>query len=162
MLTCIQLPGQSNVISLLRAIRRPFTHLFSLNPADPAAQSICRVTADDNGFPCRISLDHTAVGETLLLLNYMHQPAESLHRASGPIYIRENVHTTFDRIDEVSPPLQKRTLSLRADDKQHMAVDAEVCDGSDFATLTARFFERADAMYLHAHYAKRGCFTCRA
>jgi hypothetical protein len=139
----------------------PFTHLFSKTDAELAAQSIQRVTATDDGFPCRVTLDHASLGETLLLLNFTHQPAATPYHASGPIYVREQVTTTFDRIDEVPLPLRVRILSLRAYDGSGMMVDADVCEGRDFEGHVARFFANAAVEYIHAHYARRGCFACR-
>ncbi|WP_331716765.1 DUF1203 domain-containing protein [Stenotrophomonas sp. MMGLT7] len=46
------------------------------------------VAAAAPGFPCRVSLEEARVGEELLLLHHMHQPAHAPYRAAGPIYVR--------------------------------------------------------------------------
>ena len=138
-----------------------FAPLFGKTDAELAAQSIQRVVAIDDSFPCRVTLDHAAIGETLLLLNFTHQPAATPYQASGPIFVREQVTATFDRVDEVPLPLQVRLLSLRAYVATHMIIDAEVCDGTSIETQVAQFFDNPTVAYLHAHYARRGCFACR-
>ena len=40
-------------------------------------------------------------------------------------------------------------------------VDADVVDGQVLAGLIERFFGNPDVAYLHAHYAKRGCYAAR-
>jgi hypothetical protein len=139
----------------------PFSHLFTQSDAELAKRSIERVTATDDGFPCRVTLDHAAVGETLLLLNYTHQPAATPYQSSGPIFVREQFTDTFDRVGEVPLPLQVRVLSIRAYDRFDMMIDADVCEGREFEREVARFFSNPSAVYLHAHYARRGCFACR-
>src|SRR5438046_165555 len=58
-----------------------FRPLFGLSDAELAARGIVRHTADEPvGFPCRITLEDAPVGETLLLLNYEHQPADTPYR----------------------------------------------------------------------------------
>ncbi|HYJ36461.1 MAG TPA: DUF1203 domain-containing protein, partial [Rhizomicrobium sp.] len=67
-----------------------FLSLFALSDAELAARGIQRVTADKKpGFPCRVSLEDAAPGETLLLLPFEQQPAASPYRSSGPIFVRE-------------------------------------------------------------------------
>jgi hypothetical protein len=139
----------------------PFSHLFALPDAALAEQGIVRMIATDDGFPCRVTLDHAAIGETVLLLNYTHQPAATPYHASGPIFVREAVTTTFDKIDEVPAPLAVRVLSVRAYDANDMMIDADVCEGRDVESYFARFFAQPEAAYLHVHYARRGCFACR-
>jgi hypothetical protein len=139
----------------------PFSHLFALPDAALAEQGIMRMVATDDGFPCRVTLDHAAIGETLLLLNFIHQPAATPYQSSGPIFVRERVTDTFDRLNEVPLPLRVRLLSLRAYNAADMIIDAEVCDGAAFETQIARFFDNTAVAYVHAHYARRGCFACR-
>ena len=40
-------------------------------------------------------------------------------------------------------------------------VDADLVDGRDLEGLIARFFENPEVSYMHAHYAKRGCYAAR-
>lgn len=138
-----------------------FETLFALDDATLAARGIRRVVADAQpGFPCRVSLEDAAPGETLLLLPFEHHDAHSPYRASGPIFVRERAMQPFDAVDVVPPVLRTRLLSLRAYDAQGLMVDAEIVEGREIETVIARFFARDDIGYIHVHNAKRGCFAC--
>ncbi len=142
--------------------RAPFEVLFALDDAVLAERAISRVIADEKpGFPCRVSLADAEVGERVLLLAYPHQPAHSPFKASGPIFVRENARDTFDRVDELPEVLKNRPLSLRAYDADGMMVDADITEGNGVEPLIAKLLGRADADYLHVHFARRGCFSCR-
>jgi hypothetical protein len=138
----------------------PFIHLLSMDDAQLATRGIKRVIADDPQFPCRVTLAHAEVGETLLLINHEHQPApHSPYRASGPIFVREANTQTYDALDTVPKPLAIRLLSLRAYDAQDMMIDAEVIEGSHLTKQIEKLFDNPAVAYLHAHYARRGCYA---
>jgi hypothetical protein len=40
-------------------------------------------------------------------------------------------------------------------------VDADLADGSALAPLIRRMFDNPAVAYLHAHYARRGCYAAR-
>ena len=142
--------------------RSQFEPLFALGDAELEVRGMRRLIADAKpGFPCRVSLDDAVPGERVLLLGYEHQPAHSPFRASGPVFVRESARTTFDATDRLPPVFATRLLSLRAYDAAGMMVDADVVEGRDAESVIARLFSRTDTAYLHAHYAKRGCFACR-
>jgi hypothetical protein len=137
----------------------PFTHLHGCDDAQLAAAGAQRVRVTEKpAAPCRISLDDAEVGETVLLLNYAHQPADTPYRQQGPIFIRETQHR-FDAIGVIPPALARRTLSLRGFDANHMMIEADLTEGADAAPLIARFFANPNVAYTHAHYARRGCFA---
>lgn len=141
--------------------RAPFEALFGLSDEALLEKSARRVVADAKpGFPCRVTLEDAEPGEALLLVPYLHQPAHSPYRASGPIFVREKAAATFD--DETVPQvLRGRLLSVRAYDGDGMMVDAEVVEGTDVEQLLARVFEQSSVDYAHVHFARRGCFSCR-
>ena len=141
----------------------PFEALFDLPDDALAASGAVRCVASaDFGFPCRVSLEDAAAGDELLLLPYLHQPAHSPYRASGPIYVRRGAPRRVLAPGEVPPYVTRRLMSVRAYDAAHMMVDATVCEGSLVAAeLLARFADERVA-YVHLHNAKRGCFSCRA
>lgn len=67
-----------------------FRPLFALNTEALAAQGIVRrVATAKPGFPCRIGLRDAEPGETVLLLNHEHQPADTPYRSSYAIYVRD-------------------------------------------------------------------------
>lgn len=140
----------------------PFAPLFGLDDDALAARDVRRCRADEApGFPCRVSLADAPVGATLLLLNFEHQPARSPYRASGPIFVREHAVAAAPAPDEVPQSLRLRLLSLRAYDGAGLMTAAEVVEGRDLEPLIAQLFADADVAYLHAHYARRGCYAAR-
>ncbi len=139
----------------------PFEPLFALSPEDLAQRGIVRVTADVNpGFPCRVSLRDAEPDEDLLLLSFEHQPEHSPYRASGPIYVRAGA--TQRTLDPGMLPayVTTRQISLRAYDRSHMIVAAEVCAGEVVGAEIERQFRDPLVSYIHLHNAKRGCFSC--
>jgi hypothetical protein len=64
-------------------------------------------------------------------------------------------------LNNVPEPVRVRLLSVRAYDADDMIVEADVVDGVEVESLIERFFEREDVVYLHIHYARRGCYACR-
>jgi hypothetical protein len=138
-----------------------FRSLFALRDPELLARGICRVIADTRpGFPCRVSLEDAAPGESLLLLPFEHQPADSPYRSSGPIFVRETATTAYD--STVLPPVfAGRVLSVRAYDHGGMMVDADIVEAAEVETLFARMLACDDTAYLHVHNAKRGCYSAR-
>ena len=73
----------------------PFAHLFGRSDAWLAQHGVERVTADaPNCYPDRIEMRDAHVGETLLLLNHLHQPANSPYQSSHAIYVLEGATQT--------------------------------------------------------------------
>lgn len=139
-----------------------FAPLSTLPDDALRARGIRRVVADGHsGYPCRVSLQDAAEGETLLLLPYEHHAVDTPYRASGPIYVREQATMAVPDIDAVPALLRTRLISLRAYDTRGMMVWAEVCDGADLDTGIAALFARERVDYLHLHYARPGCYACR-
>jgi hypothetical protein len=138
-----------------------FADLQTLSDEQLAAKGIERVRVDEKpGAPCRISLYDAEIGEAVLLLSFDHQPADTPYRQQGPIFVRET-RVRFDGVDTIPPALARRTLSLRGFDAAHMMVEAEVVEGADAKAMIERFFDNANVAYIHAHYARRGCFAAR-
>ncbi len=140
----------------------PFQHLFGLPHEALALHGALRYVAEKgSAFPCRIEMRDAAPGETLLLLNHTCQPADTPYRASHAIFVREGATDTYDRVDEVPPVMRTRLLSLRAYDAGGMMLDGDVVDGANIEPLIARMFTNADVSYIHAHNARRGCYSGR-
>ena len=102
----------------------PFRPLFGLPEVELARRGARRYVADGPGFPDRIEISDAAPGETLLLVNYVHQPAETPYRASHAIFVTEHVTEAAEFVDEVPPVFGPRVLSLRGFDKDGMMADA--------------------------------------
>jgi hypothetical protein len=140
----------------------PFRALFGLSDADLVAHGAKRYAADRvPGYPDRIEVRDAVPGETVLLLNYVHQPADTPYRASHAIFVREGAETAYDAFDEIPRSLRIRPISLRAFSAGHFIVDADVVDGGALEGVIERFFGNNDVAYLHAHYARHGCYAAR-
>jgi hypothetical protein len=140
-----------------------FRALFAQTTEALAAQSILRVTADHpNAFPCRVSLRDAELGETLLLLNYEHQPAATPYRATHAIYVLENAEEAELAPGEVPEVLRRRTLSLRGFTETGIMQSADFTEGPELATALATMFANSEISYAHIHNAKPGCYAARA
>ena len=137
----------------------PFRPLFGLPDEELARRGARRYVADGPGFPDRIEISDAAPGETLLLVNYVHQPADTPYRASHAIFVRERDVAPTDMVDDLPPAMRARPLSLRAFDAQGLMVDGDLVDGAEAEALIERLFADPDVAYIHAHYAKRGCYA---
>ena len=140
----------------------PFLPLYGLSDAQLAEHGARRYRVDRvPGFPDRVEMRDAAIGETVLLINHTHQSADTPYRASHAIFVREGAERAYDEVDVVAPALRPRLLSLRAFDASHLMIDADVVEGVDVEALIERLFANPEAAYVHAHYAKRGCYAGR-
>jgi hypothetical protein len=137
-----------------------FDPLFNLPDEELKARGIERViVAAKPGAPCRICLDDAEIGETVLLLNYLHQPALTPYRQQGPIFVRHGF-AAFDA-ERLGPALMRRPLSLRAFDSDGSMIDADLAEGGEIEPAIEAMLARPAVAYVHAHYAKRGCYAAR-
>ncbi len=139
-----------------------FEPLFNLPDWQLAGYHAQRcIATESRGFPCRVSLEDAREGEELLLLPYLHQPADSPYRSSGPIFVRRGATQRKLTPGEVPPYVSSRLMSVRAYAASHMMVAASVCKGSDAAQVIATQFSNGQVAYIHLHNAERGCFSCQ-
>ncbi|MGA8706892.1 MAG: DUF1203 domain-containing protein [Steroidobacteraceae bacterium] len=140
----------------------PFRPLFGLPDDELLIRGARRYIVDAHpGFPDRVELRDLEPGETALLLNYLHQPADTPYRAGHAIFVREGAESTGVFVDEVPEVLQRRVLSLRAFDGAHMMADAALVDGREAAGAIGRLLDNPEIAYIQAHYALRGCYAAR-
>ena len=138
----------------------PFRHLYGLSDAALASGGVIRYVADTKpGFPDRVEMRDAEIGERLLLLNHVCQPANTPYRATHAIFVREGAVARYDRVNEVPEVMRTRLLSLRAYDAAGMMLDADVVDGANVEALIRRFFAASSVAYIHAHNARRGCYS---
>jgi hypothetical protein len=52
-------------------------------------------------------------------------------------------------------------LALRAFDTSHQIIDADLVAGQQVEALIDRQFSSINVVYIHAHYAKYGCYAAR-
>jgi len=141
----------------------PFTPLFGLSDDALMKHGARRAIADEKpGFPCRVTLADAEPGESLILLNYQHlDEARSPYRAKGPIFVRETAKAGRVVVDAVPDYLARRLLSIRAYDKEAIMLEADVVDGSELTPMIDKMFAIDGVDYLHAHFARRGCYAAR-
>ncbi len=140
----------------------PFRHLFGLSDDELTRHRAKRYVADTKpGYPCRISLEDAEPGEAIILAPFAHQTASTAYQSAGPIFVRENATVRFEGVDVVPEQLASRLLSLRAYDESGMMIDADVVEGRELRANINRFFGNEQAAYIHAHFARRGCYAAR-
>ncbi len=141
-----------------------FAALFDLPDAALAGHLAVRVVADSSpGFPCRVSLADSEVGEELLLVNHVHQPLASPYRAAHAVFVRRNVAQAHPRPAEVPAMFRTRQLSLRGFDTNAMLLQAELIQGAALgATLDAMFAEAPGVAFVDIHFAGPGCYAAKA
>ena len=147
--------------------RTRFADLIGLSDDELKSRGVLRRIADHKpGFPCRVSLRDAEPGESVLLVNYEHQPASTPFRSTYAVYVREaSVREAGAEaslaIGELPDVFRSRTLSLRAFDRDGMLIDADLADGAEPEPTITRLLANPAAAYLHAHYAKPGCYAAR-
>ncbi|WP_309605210.1 DUF1203 domain-containing protein [Phenylobacterium sp.] len=141
----------------------PFRSLFGLSDAALTERGVIRRTVDANpGFPCRVTLEDARPGETVLLLNYEHQSADTPYRARHAIYVSEQARETRRAVDVVPGALRvRKAISLRAFDEAGMMLEAEVAPGDGLEPVIERLLALPGVIYLHAHDAAMGCYAAR-
>jgi len=140
----------------------PFAHLFGQKDDTLHVQGVRRMAVDAfPGFPCRISLEDAAIGETVLLLNYQHQPATSPYQSSHAIFVKDGAVEAKLRPDRIPDQLRRRLLSVRAFDDEGMMIDADIVEGRELERVVEPMLANPSAAYLHVHNAKRGCYAAR-
>jgi hypothetical protein len=139
-----------------------FQPLFALPDHELVKLRAARKVADCKpGFPCRVSLADAEVGETVILLNFEHQPADSPYRSAHAIYVRQGAEQAFPEVGEVPAVLASRLISIRAFDHSHCMTAADVLDGSRLAAAIPQFLYDPSVAYLHLHNARPGCYAAR-
>lgn len=139
-----------------------FGHLVGLSDDALAATGARRYVVDTKpGFPDRIEVRDLDVGETALLLNYEHQPADTPYRSRHAIFVGEQSRQALDLVDDLPEAFLLRLMSIRAFDSADEMIDADLAEGTALRGVIARFLDDPKVAYLHAHYAKRGCYAAR-
>jgi len=155
-----EIAPMSFVVSALPADQ--FRPLFGLPDEALAQRGIVRRTVDGPGSPCRVTLEDAHPGETVLLMNYEHQPADTPFRSRHAIFVREGVVDRSFAPGEIPPAFTARQfLSLRAFDDGGMMIDADITPTAELDAAIERLLANPQAAYLHAHYAGAGCYAAR-
>ena len=145
------------ITALPREIFEPF---FKMSNADLVVHGARRIVVSESpGSPCRVSLADAAVGESVLLVNYCHQTADTPYRATHAIFVREDAHEVRPEVGEVPAVISTRLISARVFDAEHMMIDAEVVEGHRLKARLEDVFADPKVSYVHLHNAKPGCFA---
>lgn len=140
----------------------PFRPLFALNDTQLAALGARRVLVDScPGYPDRVTLRDTPLGEHVILLNHVSQAADTPYRATHAIYVWQRALERFDAVDVVPETLRRRWLSVRAFDRNGLMRDADLTDGQDLEAMAERLLSDSAVAELHVHHARQGCFAAR-
>ena len=139
-----------------------FRHLVGLSDEELAAEGAIRMIADKKpGFPCRVTLDDAAPGETLLLVNHCSHGGNNPYRATHAIFVSESAIDAATYADEIPPALDRRVLSLRAFDQGGLMIDAALAQPGEADTVVRRLLANPQVDHVDAHNAVRGCFAAR-
>ncbi len=139
-----------------------FEPLFAVSDGELAKVRATRMIVDAKpGYPCRVSLADAEIGETVILVNFEHQSADSPYKATHAIFVRENVEQAFPDVGTVPEVLETRLISIRAFDDNHYMIDADVIDGSNLSESIPVILQDPRVAYLHLHNAGAGCFAAR-
>jgi len=115
--------------------------------------------ADGPGYPCRHCLEDAVAGETMLLFGHSPFTTGGPYREVGPIYVHERPCVRRAASGDVPEQLRRRLLALRGYDVDGNMVDADVVDGRELESLVEKLFARADVAFVHARFARPGCFS---
>lgn len=140
-----------------------YAHLIGLSDAELAARGARRMTCETpHSFPCRVGLRDLEPGETAILLNHVHQPADTPYRAAHAIFVGEGSVEAAPAPGEIPEVMARRPLSIRSFDDAGTMLDADLVDGTGAPALIERLLARPGAAYADIHYARRGCWAGRA
>jgi hypothetical protein len=140
----------------------PFQAFYGLPDEELAAFGVKRYIVDAQpGFPDRIEMKDAEVGQRLLLLNHVHQPANTPYRASHGIFVREGAKQTYDAVDQIPESMRIRLLSLRAFSDDGMMIEADITEGTALEPVIMGMFANPAVSYIHVHNAKQGCYSGR-
>lgn len=140
----------------------PFARLFSMTDEELARhRAIRRFAVEKPGCPCRVSLEDAEIGEEVVLVHHQHHAVDTPYRASHAIFVRAVARQTYDAVNDIPGALRTRLLSVRAFDDRGLMVAADLTEGHALVQLCERLFADPQASYLHAHFARAGCYAAR-
>lgn len=138
----------------------PFAPLFGLSDKDLKALGAERVIADaPNSYPDRITMRDAQVGDSLLLLNHQHQPANSPYQSSHAIFVLEGATQTYTATNEIPEVMAHRLLSLRGFNAADKIEDGRVVPGAEADAAIRDMLTNEKIHYIHAHNAGHGCYS---
>lgn len=138
-----------------------FAHLVGRDDDDLAREGAARVIATGPGYPCRVTLEDAAEGESLILLHHVSHDVATPYRSAYAIYVRESGTSAATYVDEVPPVMRTRPLGLRVFDKHGMLKDARLALPGEADARIRDLLANPAIAEIHAHNAAHGCFSDR-
>jgi hypothetical protein len=139
-----------------------FRPLFPLSDNELGQKGARRLIVDSKpGFPCRVSLEDSEVGEKVILVTFTHHDVDSPYRASGPIFVRESAKEAQLEAGEIPDVVLTRMLSVRAYDDTGMMLNGDVVSGHALKSRIEELFANPKVSYLHLHNAGAGCYSSK-
>ena len=87
----------------------PFRRLYGQDESVLAEAGARRFVVDKKpGFPDRVTMRDSEIGDTALLLNFVTHAVDTPYRTSYAIFVREGAEDTYDEVDEVPPAMRAR------------------------------------------------------
>ena len=140
-----------------------FAPLFELSDDELHSRRARSMTvAESPGTPCRVTLADAEVGETVILVNHTHLPADTPYHASHAIFIRENRPRAQPAPGEVPEAFLSRMMSLRALAADGMMREGTALPGVEVGALLDQLLADPETAEVHIHFAGPGCFAARA
>jgi hypothetical protein len=129
-----------------------------LAEGDPTVELV--VADEANSYPCRHCLEDAQLGERMLL--FSHSPFEKIgpYKEFGAVFAHERrcVRASKPQIPE---QLRRRLLALRGYSADQKILAADVVQGTAIEPLIEELLQKPGVAYVHARFAKFGCFACR-
>ena len=141
--------------------RAPFEPLFAAGDEELARLGAQRLKANGPGYPCRVSLEEAADGESLILLSFVSHDVVGPFRTAYGIYVREAAAQAPVFDDEIPALLARRTLGLRGFDADGMLRGALLAMPGETDARIRERFGSPEIASIHAHNAAHGCFLAR-
>lgn len=139
-----------------------FSYIYDLSDDELAQHHARRFRVDANpGYPCRVTLEDAAVGETVIGLPFQHLSAPSPYQASGPIFVRCQQIQAQPAPDTLPAMLRARPQSIRGYSDDHLMLAAQIANADNLQPAVEQMLATSDIAYLHLHNANPGCFNCR-
>lgn len=140
----------------------PFEALLAAGDDELARRGARRVRAAAAGYPCRVSLEEAAEGESLILLNHVSHDVAGPFRTAYAIYVREEAAEAPVYRDAVPAMVDRRTLGLRGFDAQGMLRGALLAIPGEADARIRELLSNPEIASIHAHNAAQGCFLAKA
>jgi len=137
----------------------PLLPLFDASDDALAAALATRVTASsDTGFPCRVSLQDANIGDDLIFTHHVSNDVAGPFRMAHAIYVRRGAEQAEPIHDRFPDMLDRRTIGLRAFDRDGMLIAARLALPSEGDREVRALLDDEQVAYIHAHNAAYGCF----